>query len=196
MMPTITVKRNRSRAVPPNRYNDSTATSVVPDVMSVRPSVSVTAPLTAASIVPPHRLQPLADAVEDHDRVVDRVARHREQSGDHVEVEVVSGQAQHRDGDDEVVNGCDGGAGGEARRKRSARYAVMPGQGAGHRVRALSLKVPPIVGPIVVVPTIRDAGRLRCGERRFDVPHAPIVAVGRISRRGYANLDRAIRGGP
>jgi hypothetical protein len=74
----------------------------------VRPRVSVTAAFTAAPMWATFHPQPLADAVEDHDRVVDGIARDGEQRGHHVKVEVVAGQAQCCHGDYQVVRGGNG----------------------------------------------------------------------------------------
>jgi hypothetical protein len=74
-----------------------------------------------------HRPQPLAHAVKDHDRVVDRVARDGEQRGHHVEVELVAGEAQCRHRDYQVVRGGNGRAGRKARAEAYREIGRDPG---------------------------------------------------------------------
>ena len=51
----------------------------------------------------PHRAQVLAHAVEDHDRVVHRIAGNRQQRGDDVQRQVVAEERQKRERDEDVV---------------------------------------------------------------------------------------------
>ena len=61
-----------------------------------------------------HRAQVLADPVEDHDRVVGRVAGHRQDGGDDVQRQVVLEEGEERERDEQVVNRRDDRADAEA----------------------------------------------------------------------------------
>ena len=115
-MPTSIVKANPRSTSPPNRYSDSTARNVVPAVMTVRPSVWLTALLTTCSSgVLPHRPEVLAHAVEHDNRVVDRIAGDGQNRRHDVEGQLVAEEAQERHGHQDVVERRRDGAEREAR---------------------------------------------------------------------------------
>ena len=69
---------------------------VVPAVSSVRDSVSLRLRFSdVGEVVLRVELQRLADAVVDHDRVVQAVAEDREQRGQHVQVELEAEEHAH-----------------------------------------------------------------------------------------------------
>ena len=121
MMPTSIVKAKPSRTSPPNRYSATTLRSVVPAVMTVRPEGLIDRDVDdLRQVVAPHAAHVLAHAVEDDDRVVDRVAGDREEAGDDVERHVVAKEGEKRERDQEVV---------QRRRDGSDREADLESQG-------------------------------------------------------------------
>jgi hypothetical protein len=58
----------------------------------------------------PHRSHVLADAIEDDDRVVGRVAGHGQDRGDDVQREVVLEEREEGERHEQIVNGRDDGA--------------------------------------------------------------------------------------
>ena len=87
----------------------------MPAVMIVRPSVWLTLALTTCSSESRRiAAQVLAHAVEDDDRVVDRVAGDRQDGRDDVQRQVVAEERQERQRDQDVVERRDDGADREA----------------------------------------------------------------------------------
>ena len=88
--------------------------------------------MTSPQRVAPHPAQVLADAVEDDDRVVGRVAGHRQDRGDDVQRHVVPEERQERERDQQVVNRRDDRADAEAELEperevqRGCRRATAP----------------------------------------------------------------------
>ena len=115
MMPTTIVNANPCSTSPPKKNSASAVRSAVPDVMTVRPSVWLTETLiTLSSESRRIDAQVLADPVEDDDRVVGRIAGHRQYRGDDVQRHVVAEERQERERDEQVVHGRDHRADAEA----------------------------------------------------------------------------------
>ena len=104
-MPQIIAAVNERITGPPKKKRASSAMSSVSEVMIVRASVW----LVARSMMSLHRhllvvAQNLADAVEDDDGVVERVADDRQDRRDARQVEVDLGRREEADGQDGVVH--------------------------------------------------------------------------------------------
>ena len=94
----------------------------MPAVMIVRPSVWLTLVLTICSSEARRmRAEVLAHAIEDHDRVVDRVAGDGQDRRDDVQREVVAEERQQRERDEHVVQRRGDGADGEREPEPEAR---------------------------------------------------------------------------
>ena len=92
-------------------------------------------------MVPAHAAHVLADAIEDDDRVVDRVAGNRQQAGDHVQRQVVLEEGQEREADEQVVERGGDGADGktELKAERDVGQDAAESEHRGHESLPLQL---------------------------------------------------------
>ena len=94
----------------------------------------------------------LADAVEDDDGVVGRVAGDRQDRGDDVEREVVAEERQERERDQQIVDGRHHRADGEAELEAESDVEQDADKRQHGRENALARRSCPTAGPTISVP--------------------------------------------